>query len=77
MKLRIYLAQSCFCLYHDFIKVILEKVIGRVTIQYCEIPRTKRVDHSFRLVFNCTSKVTGTGRVREYLFSLKNYTECC
>lgn len=48
MKLRIYLVQNCFCLYHDFIKVILEELIGRVTKQYCEISRTKAMDHSFR-----------------------------
>lgn len=46
MKLRIYLAQS-FCLNHDFIKVILEELIGRVTKQYCEILRTKVMGHSF------------------------------
>lgn len=69
MKLRIYLVQSCFCLYHDFIQVILEELIGRVTKQYCETPRTKGwIILLVRLVFDCTSKVMGTGRGRSSHF---------
>lgn len=47
MKLRIYIALSCFCFYHGSIKVILEKVIGRDTKQYCEIPEQKKMCHCF------------------------------